>query len=174
MSDLLGNPRLSDTVLEVGRKLHPRRYHRFQDLRSDLEACAWAETLDWRNNPYDRFLLRREMLHHLEATSFYEACWNIYSYASRAEIAAEVDNLLDNCQGEWRRRVFHYVLVTLPWNLAFSMESCATAALLRRLPSFRSAAHDQMKTPNNLLLATPACGLVLFLSQRPRAPEQDR
>src|ERR1019366_207781 len=120
MNDLRSNPRLSDTVLEVGRKLHPRRYRRFKDLRPDLEACAWAETLDWRNNPYDRFLLRREMLHHLEATSFYEAGWNVYSYASRAEIAAEVDNLLDNCPAQYGgRQVFHYVLVTLPWNLAF-------------------------------------------------------
>jgi hypothetical protein len=136
MSDLLGNPRLSDTVLEVGRKLHPRRYCRFQDLRSDLEACAWAETLDWRNNPYDRFLLRREMLHHLEATSFYEACWNIYSYASRAEIAAEVDNLLDNCPGEWRRRVFHYVLITLPWNLAFRHGIVRYSRLAQALAKF--------------------------------------
>ena len=65
------NPQPSDTVMEVGRNLHPRRYCRFKDLRPDLEAVEWSRKLDWRNNPYDRFLLRREILHHLEATSFY-------------------------------------------------------------------------------------------------------
>jgi len=115
----MSNPLLSDTVLEVGRNLHPRRYRRFKDLRPDLEAVEWARTLDWRNNPYDRFLLRREILHHLEATSFYEAHWNVYSYASRGEISAEVDRLLDKCPTEYERTAFHHVLVTLPWELAF-------------------------------------------------------
>jgi hypothetical protein len=79
----------------------------------------WARSLDWRNNPYDRFLLRREILHHLEATSFYEAGWNIYSYASREEISAEVDRLLDLCPPEYERGAFHHVLVLLPWELGF-------------------------------------------------------
>ena len=62
----MSNPQPSDTVMEIGRNLHPRRYHRFKDLRPDLEAVQWARSLDWRNNPYDRFLLRREILHYLE------------------------------------------------------------------------------------------------------------
>ena len=115
----MSNPVLGDTVMEVGRKLHPRRYKRFTDLRPDLEAVAWAGSLDWRNNPYDRFLLRREILHHLEATSFYEADWNVYTYASRGEISAEVDRLLDRCPPQYETSEFHHVLVTLPWELAF-------------------------------------------------------
>ena len=113
------NPQPSDTVLEVGRNLHPRRYRRFKDLHADSDVIEWSVNLDWRNNPYDRFLLRREILHHLEATAFYRADWNIYSYASRSEIAAEVDRLLDTCPPEYERGAFSYVVVTLPWELAF-------------------------------------------------------
>jgi hypothetical protein len=40
----MSNPQPSDTLLEVGRRLHPRRYHRFKDLRPDLEAVEWART----------------------------------------------------------------------------------------------------------------------------------
>lgn len=105
--------------MEIGRQLHPRRYQRFKDLRPDLAAVEWSRNLDWRNNPYDRFLLRREILHHLEATSFYRADWNIYTFASRAEIGAEVDRLLDVCPPEYERGAFHHVLVMLPWELAF-------------------------------------------------------
>ena len=105
--------------MEIGRNLYPRRYRRFRDLRPDLEAVEWSRNLDWRSNPYDRFLLRREILHHLEATSFYEAYWNTYSYASRGEITAEVDRLLDSCPPEYERGAFHHVLVLLPWELAF-------------------------------------------------------
>lgn len=74
--------------------------------------------MDWRNNLYERFLLRREILHHLEATSFYEADWNVYSYASRGEISAEVDRLFDDCPAKYERKAFSHVLVLLPWELA--------------------------------------------------------
>jgi hypothetical protein len=57
---------LSETTLEVARKVHPRRYSLFKDLRSFEETAEWAEKLDWRENPYDRFLLRPEILRHLE------------------------------------------------------------------------------------------------------------
>lgn len=115
----MSNPQPSDTVMEIGRNLLPRRYQRFKDLRRDLEAVEWSHNLDWQNNPYDRFLLRREILHHLEATAFYEAGWNVYSYASRGEIAAQVDSLLDNCPPEFESGVFHYVLTIVRWELAF-------------------------------------------------------
>jgi hypothetical protein len=115
----MSNLQPSDTVMEIGRNLYPRRYRRFKDLRPDLEAVEWSRNLDWRHNPYGRFLLRREILHHLEASSFYKANRNIYSYASRGEITAEVDRLLDTCPPEYERGAFHYVLVMLPWELAF-------------------------------------------------------
>jgi hypothetical protein len=111
---------LTETMLEIGAKLFPRRYHRFKDLRSHQQACEWAQTLDWRQNPYDRFLLRRELMHHIESTAFYEGHLNVYSFASRDEIAAEVDRLLDEFPDKYKSMgVFSYVLVLLPYNLAF-------------------------------------------------------
>src|SRR5580698_83698 len=111
-------PETSDLLFEIGAKLFPRRYHRFKDLRPYQQACEWARTLKWRQNPYDRFLLRREIVHHLESTAIHEGHWNIYSFASREEIAAEVNCLLnefpDECAG---MGIFAYVLLTLPGNL---------------------------------------------------------
>ena len=113
-------PELTETMLEIGAKLFPRRYCRFKDLRPDQQACEWARTLDWRQNPYDRFLLRPEILHHLESTAFYEGRRNVYSFASRDEIAAEVDGLMNEFPHKYESiGVFSYVLVMLPWNLAF-------------------------------------------------------
>jgi len=113
-------PQLSDTILEIGRKLHPRRYRRFKDLRPYQEACDWAKCLDWKSNPYDRFLLRREILHHLESEQFYRGYRNIYTFASRPEIAAEVDRLMNEFPDKHKTMgVFNYVLIKLPWMLAF-------------------------------------------------------
>ena len=94
MDDSFTSPELSDTILEVGRKVHPRLYRRFKDLRPWVAAAAWARTLDWRTNPYDRFLLRREILHHVESE-----CWSYYRLASREEIAAETDRLINEFSG---------------------------------------------------------------------------
>jgi hypothetical protein len=111
---------LSDTILEIGRKLHPRRYRRFKDLRSSQEASMWAKTLDWRNNPYDRFLLRREILRQLESAAFYEGRRNVYTFCSREEIAAEVDRLIDQFPEEYAHwGVFGWVLTNVRWHLAF-------------------------------------------------------
>jgi hypothetical protein len=109
MDDSHANPELSDTILEVGRKVHPRLYRRFKDLRPWLAAADWAQTLDCRTNPYDRFLLRREILHHVESE-----CWNYYSLASREEIAAETDRLIDEFPGgDEPPGVFSYVFRNL-------------------------------------------------------------
>lgn len=129
---------LTETLLEIGAKLFPRRYHRFKDLRSDQQACEWARTLDWRQNPYDRFLLRREILHHLESTAFYDGPLNVYSFASRDEIAAEVDRLMKEFPDKYKSLgVFSYVLVMLPWNLAFKhgrVQNSRLAEALDKLP----------------------------------------
>jgi hypothetical protein len=110
----------SDLMLEIGAKLFPRRYRRFKDLRPHLEACEWARKLDWRQNPYDRFLLHRELLRHLESTEFYEGSRNVFSFASREEIAAEVDCLMDEFPDKFESMgVFSYVLLKVPWNLGF-------------------------------------------------------
>ena len=98
-------------MLEIGAKLFPRRYRRFRDLCPYQEAREWARTLDWRQNPYDRFLLRRELLRHLESTEFYEGLRNVFTFASRDEIAAEVDHLMDKFPDEFEGiGVFVYVL----------------------------------------------------------------
>ena len=110
----------TDLMLEIGAKLFPRRYRRFRDLRPCQEACEWARKLDWRQNPYDRFLLRRELLRQLESTEFYEGRRNVFSFASREEIAAEVDRLLDGFPDKYESiGVFSYVLITIPWHLGF-------------------------------------------------------
>jgi len=113
-------PELSETMLEIGAKLFPRRYRRFKDLRSAEEARKWAQTLDWKNNPYDRFLLRREILHQLESNAFYRGRWNVYTFASRAEIAEEVERLIDKFSNRFAGiGIINYVLVSVPWHLAF-------------------------------------------------------
>ncbi len=130
---------LSDILLEIGGRLCPRRYRRFRDLRPWEEAAGWARTLDWRGNPYDRFLLRREILRQLESTAVYEPDFhNVYTYASREEIAFEVDRLLDELTPEFESRgPLTYVLITLPWHLAFKHGRVRYSRLdeaLRRLP----------------------------------------
>lgn len=109
----------TEIMLEIGAKLFPPLYKRFKDLRPDLEASEWARTLDWRGNPYDRFLLKRELLHHLEDSEFHRPR-NIFTFASRGEIAAKVESVMDEFSDEYESTdVFRYVLVKVPWDLAF-------------------------------------------------------
>ena len=144
MSNPECRPELTETMLEIGAKLFPRRYSRFKDLRPDQQACEWARTLDWRQNPYDRFLLRREILHHLESTASYESRRNVYSFASRDEIAAEVDHLMDEFPDKYESiGVFSYVLITLRWNLAFKHGQVQHSLLAEALGSYHH------KTTNN-------------------------
>lgn len=121
---------------EIDEQIFSRCYHRFKDMRRYSEACRWAKTLDWRDNPYDRFLLRRELLHHLEATEIYFGDQNIFTFASRMEIATEVERLMDQCPPDINGSgVFGYVLHMTPWNLAIRHEkiklSKLSAALLK-------------------------------------------
>jgi hypothetical protein len=110
---------VSDTTMEIARKLHPPRYKLFKNLRPYEEAAEWAQKLDWRENPYDRFLLRREILRHLETRSIHEPGFrNVYTYASRQEITAEVDRLIEKFPKKLEKwGVFGYVLAALPWCL---------------------------------------------------------
>jgi hypothetical protein len=121
MASVDTRPETSDVLFEIGAKLFPRRHHRFRDLRPYEEACEWAQTLDWRNNPYDRFLLRREILHHLEEEATHGGgFWKLYSFATREEIAAKVDQLLIELPRQFEREgVFCYVLNATKWDLAF-------------------------------------------------------
>ena len=121
MTENTTNP--SDALLEIGRKFHPRRYRRFKDLRPSDEVECWARTLEWQNNPYDRFLLRREMLHYLESTVIYHSHKNIFKFASRSEIEAEVDRQIEAFGQRMRAQphpidnVFNYVSIRVVWNL---------------------------------------------------------
>jgi hypothetical protein len=110
----------TEIMEEMVAKLFPRRYRRFKDLRPYQEACEWARTLDWRQNPYDRFLLRRELLHHLESSEFHNGRLNVFAFASREEIAGEADHLINEFPEKYEGLgVFSYVLITLPWRLGF-------------------------------------------------------
>src|SRR5215469_7183584 len=95
----MSTPQPSELMLEIGAKLFPTRYKRFKDLRPDQEACQWARTLDWRENPYDRFLLKRELLRHLEASELHSPR-NIFTFASRGEIEAKVEQLMNEFPDE--------------------------------------------------------------------------
>ena len=116
----MSNAEPSAALLAIGAKLFPRRYQRFKDLRPRYAACEWARTLDWRQNPYDRFLLRRELLNHLESMESCNGQRNIYTFASREEIAAEVDRLTAEFTDKFEAMgVFNYVMFSAPWHLAF-------------------------------------------------------
>ncbi len=115
----MSKPEIPAFMLELGAKLFPRRYRRFRDLRPYQEACEWARTLDWRQNPYARYLLRRELLLHLESTECYGGSRNIFTFVSREEIAAEVDRLIDEFPERYDSMgVFSYVVLTAPGNLS--------------------------------------------------------
>ncbi len=140
MSKAAQNRELSDTVLEIGAKLCPRRYRRFKDLRTFDQAQEWVRTLDWRKNPYDRFLLRREILRQLESSVVHEPGFrNVFTYASRDEIGAEVDRLLDEFPVKFERMgALIYVLVGLPWHLAFKHGFVRHSRLVQALSSMKA------------------------------------
>lgn len=133
----------SELMLEIGAKIFTRRYRRFRDLRPYQEAFEWALALDWRQNPYSRFLLRRELLRHLESTEFYKGRRNVFTFASRDEIAAEVDHLMDTFPDKFEAMgVFGYVLAILPWRLGFKhgrVHNSRLTEALAKLPSKESS-----------------------------------
>jgi hypothetical protein len=145
----------TDLIQEIGTKLFPRRYRRFPDLRPYPEACEWARTLDWRQNPYDRFLLRRELLHHLESTEVYHGSLNIFAFASRREIATEVERLMDEFSDKFKSMgVFGYVLHLAPWHLAFKHGMTKYSKLnvaLAKLPEKTQAQQGGRTLPSALL-----------------------
>lgn len=109
---------ISDALLEAGRKLFPRRYLRNQSMRSVDEAGEWARSLDWRANPYDRFLLKRELLRQAENLYSYDGWVNLFSFCSREEVAAEIEEILDEFNdSDAAPGPFCYVLSILPWRL---------------------------------------------------------
>lgn len=114
---------LSPAMLELGAKLYPRRINRFKDLRPYHEACDWADGLDWQSNPYDRFLLRRELLRHLAEIEIHKPL-NIFTFASRSEIAAKVDEFISTYSEKYGKQsptgVFQACLVILPFDLAYN------------------------------------------------------
>jgi hypothetical protein len=107
---------LSEVMLEVGGRLFPRLYKRHGDLRNQGEVRQWAEKLDWRNNPYDRYLLRRELLRHIESYRYDMPGCNVGLFAKRDQILKQIDYLLDNFPEELNRMgIFMYVVVALPF-----------------------------------------------------------
>jgi len=134
---------VSETTLEIARKVHPPRYKLFKDLRPLSVAAEWAQKLDWRGNPYDRFLLRQEILRLLEDTVIHEpGIRNVFRYASRHEIQREIDRLVDKFPKKYERwGVLHYVLTQLPYHLAFKhglLRHSRLQAALARFPPQRA------------------------------------
>ncbi len=65
--------------------------------------------------------MRREILRQLESILIHERGFrNVYTYASRDEIAAEVDRRMDKFPKRMEKRgIFMYVLTSVPFYLAF-------------------------------------------------------
>ena len=100
---------IPECTLSIGRKFYPRLYRRHKDLRDVDEAAAWARSLDWRNNPYDRFLFKREIVRQAE---------NRMCLVAREKIAAEVEILLDEFGRKFEDgNIFVLILTALPWHL---------------------------------------------------------
>ena len=79
---------------------------------------AWSRTLDWRDNPYSRFLLRRELLRFVAARAGTDPHHDVFRLANSEEVAAMVDHMLDACPEKLARGVFNYVVAGLPWKLS--------------------------------------------------------
>jgi hypothetical protein len=109
---------ISEAFLEAGRKLFPRRYRRNRNVSALNEASEWARTLDWQDNPYDRFLFQRELMRQAENLYSYDGWINLFSFCSRQEVATEIEELLLEFKNEYgATRPFDYVLSVLPWRL---------------------------------------------------------
>ncbi len=107
---------LSEVMLEVGGRLCPRLYRRHRDLRDYQEMRQWAEKLDWRNNPYDRYLLRRELLHFIEAQRYDASFCNVSLFLTREQILKQIDRLLKDYPEEIKQMgIFAYVAGMLPF-----------------------------------------------------------
>lgn len=110
----------SEALLEIGRRFYPRRRARYRDLRPYQEACEWARTLDWRGNPYERFLLHRELLHYFLSVDHIDSIQKIRRIAAPGEMSAVIDHLLDTLPAEDSRLgIFTRVFLRLPWEIAY-------------------------------------------------------
>src|SRR5688572_32466089 len=87
---------IPECTVSIGRKFYPRLYKRFRDLRDYNDAAHWSRTIDWENNPYDRFLLKREIRRHLETDLSYRGRQNVYTFASRDEIEREIEECMND------------------------------------------------------------------------------
>ena len=134
----MSKPELSDFMLEIGGKFYPRRCRRFKDLQPYQEACEWARKLDWRQNPYDRFLLHRELLRHLESAEVHGSaeCFQFcFSRGDRCRSGPASGRVSEKNES---LGVFAYVLVILPWDLGFKHGRIRYSRLteaLAKLPS---------------------------------------
>ncbi len=112
---------IPECTFSIGRRFYPRLYKRYKDLRDYNEAAEWSRTLDWQNNPYDRFLLKREILRHLESELYYRGPQNVFTFASRHEIEEEVEQSMDDYTKKNFKNidVIGFVIVSIPWRLGF-------------------------------------------------------
>jgi hypothetical protein len=116
-----GIDEIPECTLSIGRKFYPRRYTRFRNLRDYKEAAEWSRALNWQTNPYERFLLKREILKQLEAELTYCGEKNVYAFASPAEIKREVEECIDDYprMGFKSLDVIGFTIISIPWRLGF-------------------------------------------------------
>ena len=123
---------IPECTLSIGRKFYPPLSKRGEHLRDADEAAEWASSLDWSNNPYDRFLLKREIVRQSERFWRDKVPMNCWTFASPDEIAGEVDKLLDEYKQEGRtRHIFQLILATLPWTLGYKHGRVQSSRLAR-------------------------------------------
>ena len=83
MSHVAASYQVSAATLSMGRRFYPRRYQRFPGLHAPAEAVAWSRALDWRDNPYSRFLLRRELLRFVATRAGTDPRHNVFWWPPR-------------------------------------------------------------------------------------------
>ena len=119
MSDSSFAHEMSDAIFEIALRQYPRRRRRHPDLRPYPQAREWARSLDWRDNPYDRFLLRRELLHYLESAVHIDLIRRAQRLANPGEIPQIVDHLLDTFSSKLEDfDVFSRIALRVPWEVA--------------------------------------------------------
>lgn len=107
---------ISDSMLDFYRKFAPRRYSPASCVHSYLEARKWAERIDWKNNPYDRYSLHRELFYHVVRYSCKYPSESVFKSFDRETIKEEIRKLVEEFErGGKPLGVFSWVFLEVFW-----------------------------------------------------------